>query len=80
MLGVMSQLVESNRALIELVAALQSDVLDLVESRDRSLAEVREKSLAVRGEAAQAAEHAWRLIAETEAIAGRGTDLGAGAA
>jgi hypothetical protein len=71
MLGVMSQLVESNRALVELVASLQGDVLDLVEARDRWPAEVREEAAALRGEAEQAVQHAHRLIAEAEAIARR---------
>ena len=58
MLGVMSQLVESNRALVELVAALQGDVL--------------EGAAALRGEAEQAVQHAHRLMAEAQAIARRG--------
>jgi len=79
MLGVMNQLVESNRALVELVAALQGDVLDLVESRDRSPVDMLEGAVALRGEAEQAVQHAHRLIAEAQALAGRSADLDAGA-
>jgi hypothetical protein len=71
MLGVMSQLVESNRALVELVASLQGDVLDLVETRDHSPADVREEAAGLRGEAEQAVQHAHRLIAEAKALARR---------
>jgi len=80
MLGVMSQLVESNRALVELVASLQGDVLDLVEARHRSPAEVRENAAALHGEAQQAVQHAHRLVAQAEAITQRNNDVDSGAA
>jgi hypothetical protein len=75
MLELMAQLVQSHRGLVELVAALQDDVLDLVESTGRSPAELREDAQALRGEAAQAAQQAQRLIAEAQSLAGRAGEL-----
>jgi hypothetical protein len=70
--ALLADLVDSHRRLVEVVATLHADVVELA---DRLLDEertpsAREDAEALRRESAQAKRHARRLVAESEALRG----------